>query len=386
MLFTSTLSLLPILTTLLPLPLTTATPTLPFNPYLYPKHHTTCPATDHRNTTHESPISLSLSYLDINPSAPKTLILLHGWPSLWTTYRNQIDAFGEEYRLLIPEHRGFGDSEHPQDLDGSNAMFDFVNDIQCIMDHAGVQSGVCVGNDFGAQVCWEAGRSRPDRFIGVFNVGIPTHDVTQYISASLGFSTNEELAALNPSFSYQVYLSNTPELAAQELDADPRSAIRSCAQVADSQVPEDFLLRNDTFLGPWEEFQEENGLDEIPFSGIMDEVVEDYMVKAYSKGGFYNTFNGYQHENRRFTYEFETSQGNFTLPQPTFTLYPTIDPVADWEELAVQLGSASFLLDHYNATIPSAHWPHEELPDQFNEILADWLGNVTFPEVSEKLE
>jgi soluble epoxide hydrolase / lipid-phosphate phosphatase len=48
-----------------------------------------------------------------------------------------------------------------------------VNDIQCIMDHAKVPSGVCVGNDFGAQVCWEAGRSRPDRFIGVFNVGIP---------------------------------------------------------------------------------------------------------------------------------------------------------------------------------------------------------------------
>lgn len=41
------------------------------------------------------------------------------------------------------------------------------------MDHAGVKSGVCVGNDFGAQVCWAAGRSSPDRFIGVFNVGIP---------------------------------------------------------------------------------------------------------------------------------------------------------------------------------------------------------------------
>lgn len=36
----------------------------------------------------------------------------------------------------------------------------------CIMDQAGVKEGVCVGNDFGAQVCWEAGRSRPDRFIG----------------------------------------------------------------------------------------------------------------------------------------------------------------------------------------------------------------------------
>jgi pimeloyl-ACP methyl ester carboxylesterase len=41
------------------------------------------------------------------------------------------------------------------------------------MDNSKVAKGVCVGNDFGAQVCWEAGRSRPDRFNGVFNVGVP---------------------------------------------------------------------------------------------------------------------------------------------------------------------------------------------------------------------
>ena len=43
------------------------------------------------------------------------------------------------------------------------------------MDQAGVSSGVCVGNDFGAQVCWEAGLLNPSRFIGVFNVGIPVN-------------------------------------------------------------------------------------------------------------------------------------------------------------------------------------------------------------------
>lgn len=60
-------------------------------------------------------------------------------------------------------------------------------------------------------------------------------------------------------------------------------------------------------------------------------------------------FNGYQHQNRRLTYDFEISQGNFTLPQPTFTIFPTGDPVADWVELAEEVMAVSFLLDHHNA-------------------------------------
>ena len=151
------------------------------------------------------------------------------------------------------------------------------------MDDAGVESGICVGNDFGAQVCWEAGRMRPDRFIGVFNVGTP------YVSAAAGFSTNEQLVQLVPSFGYQLYLSRNATVAADELNADVRQSIRSCAQTADSKVPSDFLHPVDTFLGPWEEFEQENGLTEIPASGIMNQEVEDYMVESYQKQGFYNS-------------------------------------------------------------------------------------------------
>jgi len=86
-----------------------------------------------------------------------------------------------------------------------------------------------------------------------------------------------------------VYLGSNPVGAAKEMDADPRSAIRSCAQVGNSTLPKDFLKRTDTFLGPWTEFEQAHGLKEIPFSGIMTEKVEDYMVMSYKKQGFYNS-------------------------------------------------------------------------------------------------
>jgi hypothetical protein len=109
------------------------------------------------------------------------------------------------------------------------------------------------------------------------------------MSSALPFAPTTELASQIPSFSYQVYLSATPEIAAEELDADPRQAVRSCAQLAKSPFPSDFLRHNDTFLGPWVEWEKQRNLTEIPVSGIMERVVEDYMVEAYEKQGFYNS-------------------------------------------------------------------------------------------------
>ncbi|KAK5994760.1 Cytosolic epoxide hydrolase 2-like protein [Cladobotryum mycophilum] len=343
-----------------------------FDPYAYKKNFVFCKATDRSGATPKD-IRLELAYIDINPTAKKTLIMLHGWPSLWTTYRNQIQTLGSEYRLIIPEFRGFGDSEHPDDLYSSNTMPDFVDDISCIMDYAGVHAGVCVGNDFGAQVCWEAGRMRPDRFVGIFNIVVP------YVSSAGDFVPTEALAHVVPGFGYQVYLQNNSTTAAVEMDADPRSVIRATSQIATSEIPADFLRNQTSFLGPWKVDNEKHNRTEIPFSGIMSQKVENYMVESYKKQGFFNTYNGYQQKNRYETWQFERAQGNYTIPQPTFSLYPKNDPVADWATFATILGSYNFLPNHHNATIATGHWPHEERATEFDAIFRQWIGNVTFP-------
>ncbi len=120
-----------------------------FHPSSYQKQFVQCNAID-RSGSQPQNITLKLGYIDVNPTAKKTIVMLHGWPSLWTTYRNQvytksvlaerideltfalkIQEFGSEYRLIIPEHRGYGDSEHPKDLYSSNTMYDVSKTIQC---------------------------------------------------------------------------------------------------------------------------------------------------------------------------------------------------------------------------------------------------------------
>jgi hypothetical protein len=111
----------------------------------------------------------------------------------------------------------------------------------------------------------------------------------QRVSSALGFISNDGIVQLEPSFGYTLYLSKNATGAAAELNADPLAAIRSCAQVASSVVPSDFLIDQTSFLGPWRRFDQQHGYKQIPASGILTPVVEQYMVESYQKQGFYNS-------------------------------------------------------------------------------------------------
>jgi len=99
--------------------------------------------------------------------------MVHGWPAIWTTWSKQIPYFSKEYHLLVPNQRGFASSTHPGDVEASGTIGDMVGDMVCVLDHARVQRAICVGHDWGAQVCWEAARMRPDRFEAVVGVTVP---------------------------------------------------------------------------------------------------------------------------------------------------------------------------------------------------------------------
>lgn len=116
-----------------------------------------------------------VDYVDINPDAGanRTLLLVHGWPGLWSIWSNQIQHFQNKYRLIIPDLRGFGDSTHPGDVQASGSYSDLVGDLVCVMEKAGAQNVVCIGHDWGSQICHEAARMRPDLFQGVVGAALP---------------------------------------------------------------------------------------------------------------------------------------------------------------------------------------------------------------------
>ena len=54
-------------------------------------------------------------FIDEGPRQSETLLLLHGQPTWGYLYRNMIPGLADRYRVVVPDHMGFGKSETPDD-------------------------------------------------------------------------------------------------------------------------------------------------------------------------------------------------------------------------------------------------------------------------------
>ncbi|GJJ13136.1 hypothetical protein Clacol_007386 [Clathrus columnatus] len=338
-----------------------------FDPYSYSQNVARCPAI---NRATSQPVELDLQYVDINPTAEKILLFVHGWPALWSTWSNQIKHFeasipellAKNYRLIIPNLRGFGASTHPGDIESSSTMADMVSDLACILGLASPKSkAVCIGHDWGAQICWEAARMRPDLIEAVAGAVVP------YIAAAGPFMPIEQVALAVPKLAYQTYFEKNTEEATLELDSSIRRTLRATYRSSSSPPPSTFLSRTRPFLEAYKD------IDVIPPIPFMSSVEEDYLVEQYLLQGFRNTLQFYTHGNRYGSWAFDHSQGNLSISQPALFIPPTNDPVADWESVATLLGSASFFsyLRVENVALNGLTWVPVGTPFQLN-----WLKLV----------
>lgn len=97
------------------------------------------------------------------------MLLLHGFPQSWYTWRHQIDFFARRFRVVAPDLRGFNLSDKPHDRRAYRRPA-LLADLDRILDALGLRSATLVGHDLGGLVTWAyaAERShRVDRHIAI---------------------------------------------------------------------------------------------------------------------------------------------------------------------------------------------------------------------------
>jgi pimeloyl-ACP methyl ester carboxylesterase len=99
-------------------------------------------------------------------SGPATLVLVHGWQCDQGYWREQVDAFGQDYRVVTLDLAGHGASAGGRSL---WTMAAFGDDVAAVVQTTASGPVILIGHSMGAPVILEAAR-RLDNVIGLVAV------------------------------------------------------------------------------------------------------------------------------------------------------------------------------------------------------------------------
>ncbi|SIO47909.1 haloacetate dehalogenase [Rhodovulum sp. ES.010] len=107
------------------------------------------------------------------------LILLHGYPQNHMCWLNVAPAFAEHFHVIVPDLRGYGESDAPPD-DVAHTVYskrEMAHDIVGLMDTLGLQRAHILGHDRGARVAYRFALDHPGRLarLGIVEI-VPTGD------------------------------------------------------------------------------------------------------------------------------------------------------------------------------------------------------------------
>lgn len=93
-----------------------------------------------------------LHYVERGSRKLPLLVLLHGFPEFWFSFRYQLEGLCDQYWTVAVDLPGFGESDKPQSKD--MGIQQTVQDIALLMSALGRTRCFLVGHDYGAVICW----------------------------------------------------------------------------------------------------------------------------------------------------------------------------------------------------------------------------------------
>ncbi len=92
------------------------------------------------------------------------VVMVHGNPTWSFLFRGLVAALRDRHRCVVPDHVGMGLSDRPGDRDYAYTLRSRVDDLEALLEHAGVKGRVTlVLHDWGGMIGMAWAARRPDR-------------------------------------------------------------------------------------------------------------------------------------------------------------------------------------------------------------------------------
>jgi pimeloyl-ACP methyl ester carboxylesterase len=287
----------------------------------------------------------TLEVLESGPDDGPLVVLLHGFPELGYSWRHQVPALATAgYRLLVPDTRGFGGSDAPDAVE-DYSMTTLARDVVGLIDHAGEETAIVVGHDWGADTAWKTAWMHPDRVKAVAGLSVPF--VPRAPAAPLPIMRRH----LGEDFYIVWFQQQGPPEAA--LEKDVRRTL------ATTRV--------------WNPEWAADTTEDPPTPKFMSEDEFQVYVDAYEKTGFRAGLNYYR--NIDLNWEQTAPFADRKIEQPAFFLTGSRDPVKNFMPAAAMDGWVTDLRAHVEIE-GAGHWVNQERPREVNDALLTWLADV----------
>lgn len=102
-----------------------------------------------------------LHYVAAGTEGKPLMLLVHGFPEFWYSWRYQLREFSKEFRVVAIDQRGYGDSDKPSGV-SSYKIDKLCQDLKQLIPALGYRDCVLVGHDWGGAVVFNFANKHPE--------------------------------------------------------------------------------------------------------------------------------------------------------------------------------------------------------------------------------
>lgn len=310
---------------------------------------------------------IKMRVAEAGPPDGPTVLLVHGWPESWYSWRHQIPALASAgYHVVVPEMRGYGKTDAPEPVEDYDIVT-LAGDMVGVLDAVGVEKAAIVGHDWGSMVAANSVLLHPDRFSSLILMSVPYGG-----RAAQSLMTSLE-ASYGDNFFYILYHNEEGGVAEAEYDSDPRGLLSRLYLSPDSPREDPTVLDPKRSAGGW-----------IPRLGAAKGLPDwlkaedlDYYVSQFEESGFRGGVNYYRNFHRNWEITEHLQDAKIEVP----TLF-----VAGQKDMVIRGATADALKGMMGGAIPDlrdvvivpemGHWIQQEDPDVTNAAMLEFLKSL----------
>ena len=276
---------------------------------------------------HEYIVSNGIRLHCVTQGEGPLMLMLHGFPELWYSWRHQIPEFAKDYKVVALDLRGYNDSDKPSEQ-SAYVMSELIKDVEGVIQGLGYDRCVFVGHDWGGAIAWCFAYAYPEMVERLIVMNIP-HPA----KFAEGLRTPQQLMRSWYTFFFQVPV--LPELVLQAFDYEAiGNALIGMAVDKSTFTPTD---------------------------------IEAYKDAAAKRGALTAMLNYYRNAFTSFQ-----QQDWSLLDVPTLMIWGEEDAALGKE---LTYGTQEFVRDFQIRYIPNcSHWVQQEKPELVNQYMREFLA------------